>query len=150
MNQSPLSRRPDPKEDLASSLRQVFRDDYYTALVDESLSLVRLVRSDKPFASIPEFYACFAQLIPALDALDRSRYVLLYDVRAVPGRNDPEFEVAHARVRPLWLAGFRKFAVLLRTSVGLLQAQRMVRKDGLVGRVSNDEAELLKYLTEED
>jgi hypothetical protein len=131
---------------LASASRQVFRNDYYTVLVEERLRLVRVVRSEKPFATIPELEVCFAQLIPALDALDRPRYVLLSDVRAVPGRNDPEFEAALARVRPLWLTGFRKVGVLVQSSVGLLQVQRYARKDGLIRKVSNDEAELLEYL----
>lgn len=131
---------------VASASKQVFRNDYYTVLVDERLHLVRVVRSDKPFASIPDFDACFAQLIPALDALGRTRYVLLSDIRAVHGRNDPEFEAALERVRPVWLNGFRKVGVLVQTSVGLLQVQRYARKDGLVRKVSNDEAELLEYL----
>lgn len=130
----------------ASASQQVFRNDYYSVLVDERQRLVRIVRSEKPFASIPELEACFAQLLPALNALDRPRYALLSDVRAVPGRNDPEFEAALLRMRPQWLSGFRKVGVLVQSSVGLLQVQRYARKDGLVRKVSNDEAELLAYL----
>lgn len=130
----------------AAALKQIFRNDYYTVLVDEPLRFVRLVRSEKPFASVPEMEACFAQLLPIMDALDRSRYVLLSDVRAVPGRNDPDFEAVFSRMRPLWLGGFRKVAVLVQSTVGLLQVQRYARSDGIVRRVSTDEAELLKYL----
>jgi hypothetical protein len=130
----------------AFASKQVFRNDYYTVLLDERQRLVRIVRSEKPFATMPELDACFAQLLPALNTLDRPRYALLSDVRAVAGRNDPEFEAALARLRPLWLGGFRKVGVLVQTSVGLLQVQRYARKDGLVRRVSNDEAELLEYL----
>ena len=129
-----------------TALKQVFRNDYYTLLVDERLCLVRLVRSEKPFASVPEFEACFAQLLPAMAALENPRHVILSDVRAVPGRNDPEFEAATARLLPRWLSGFRKVAVLVQSTVGMLQLQRYTRKDGVVRRVSTDEAELLAYL----
>lgn len=131
---------------MTSHPKQIFRNDYYTVLLDERLRLVRAVRSAKPFASMAELETSFAQLISALDALDRPRYALLSDVRAVPGRNDPEFEAALARVRPLWLSGFRKVGVLVQSSIGLLQVQRYARKDGLVRKVSNDETELLEYL----
>jgi hypothetical protein len=111
---------------------------------------VRLVRSDKPFVSIPELEASVTQLVQALDTLDRARYSILSDVRAVPGRNDPEFEAATQRLRPRWIGGFRKAGVLVQSSVGLLQVQRYARKDGLKRLVSTDEAELLKYLSQED
>lgn len=146
MTQSPPSRRPGP---LASAPRRVFHNEHFTVLVDERLSLVRIVRSDRPFASIPELEASYAQLIPALDALGRTRYALLSDFRAAHGRNDPEFEAALHRVRPLWLRGFRKVGVLVKSAVGLLQIQRYAKQDDMKRLVSTDEAELLEYLTQE-
>jgi hypothetical protein len=135
---------------LTSASKQVFRNEHYTVLVDEPRRLVRTIRSDKPFVSIQELEASVTALIQALDALGRERYALLSDVRAVSGRNDPEFEAALGRLRPLWLGGFRKVGVLVQSTVGLLQVQRYARKDGLQRRVSNDEAELLEYLTQEE
>lgn len=132
----------------ASAPQQVFRNEHFTVLVDEPLRLVRVVRGDKPFTSISELEASYAQLIPVLDALDKPRYALLSDVRAVPGRNDPDFEAALARLRPLWLSGFRKVGVLVKTSVGQLQVQRYAKRDEMTRLVSKDEAELLAYLTE--
>ena len=68
---------------------------------------------------------------------------------AALGRNDPEFEVAMERLRPLWVGGFRKVGVLVRSTVGLMQIQRHARHDGVPRLISKDEDELLKYLTED-
>jgi len=135
---------------LSSSTRQLFQDEYFTVFVDERLRLVRTVRSDKPFNAIEELDGLFARLGSALDTLDRSRYGLLADIRAATGRNDPQFEAALDRLRPLWIDGFRKVGVLVRSTVGQMQVQRHARRDGRQRLISKDEDELLKYLTEED
>ncbi|WP_375771294.1 hypothetical protein NR798_10460 [Archangium gephyra] len=129
------------------STRQIFQDEYFTVLVDERLGIVRTVRSEKPFDSLGELDGIFARLGAALDALGRSRYGLLADLRATPGRNDPQFEAALERLRPMWVGGFRKHGVLVRTTVGLMQIQRHARRDGVERLISKDEDELLKYLT---
>lgn len=129
------------------STRQIFQDEYFTVLVDERRGIVRTVRSEKPFDSLGELDGIFARLGAALDALGRSRYGLLADLRATPGRNDPQFEAAMERLRPLWTGGFRKVGVLVRSTVGLMQIQRHARRDGIERLISKDEDELLKYLT---
>ena len=135
---------------LPSVPKQVFRNDYFTVLVDERMGIVRTTRSDKPFASMQELEAAFAGLIQALDDLGRARYALLADIRAAPGRNDPEFEAALQRVRLRWIGGFRRVGVLVQSAVGLLQVKRYAKKDGLKRLVTDDEDELVKYLTQED
>ena len=130
--------------------KQVFQDEYFTVLVDEVTGIVRTVRSSKPFASLEELDGVFARLGNALDALGRSRYALLADLRAGPGRNDPEFEAAmEQRHRPRWVGGFRKVGVLVRSTAGMLQIQRHARSDGFERMISKHEDELLKYLTED-
>ncbi len=127
--------------------KQVFQDEYFTILVDERMGIVRTIRSEKPFAAIDQLDGIFARLGTVLDALGRSRYGLLADLRATPGRNDPQFEAALERLRPIWVGGFRKVAVLVRSTVGLMQIQRHARHDGVKRLISKDEDELLKYLT---
>lgn len=130
--------------------KQVFQDAYFTVLVDERSAIVRTVRSSTPFASLEELEGVFTRLGDALDALGRSRYALLADLRAGPGRNDPEFETAmEQRHRPRWVGGFRKVGVLVRSTVGLMQIQRHARSDGFERMISKDEDELLKYLTQD-
>lgn len=129
--------------------RQVFQDEYFTVLVDEQRGLVRTVRSEKPFDALEELDGVFERLAKVLDALGRSQYGLLADLRAGPGRNDPQFEAASERLRPLWVGGFRKIGVLVRSTAGLMQIQRHARHDGIKRLVSKREDELLKYLTQD-
>jgi hypothetical protein len=129
--------------------KQIFQDVYFTVLVDEQIGIVRTIRSSTPFASLEELDGVFARLGDALDALGRSRYGLLADLRAGPGRNDPQFEAAMERLRPRWTGGFRKVGVLVRSTVGLLQIQRHARSDGFERMISKHEDELLKYLTDD-
>ena len=131
-------------------MKQIFRDEYFTLLVDERQAIVRTIRTGKPFASIRDVEVSFEGLIKALDDLGRARYALLADIRAAPGRNDPQFEEALQRVRLKWISGFRKVGVLVQSAVGLLQVKRYARQDGVRRLVTSDEDELLRYLTQPD
>ncbi|WP_257456919.1 hypothetical protein [Archangium lipolyticum] len=129
--------------------KQVFQDEYFTVLVDERRGIVRTIRSSAPFTSLEELEGIFTRLGESLDALGRSRYGLLADLRAGPGRNDPEFEaIMEQRHRPRWIGGFRRVGVLVRSTVGVMQIQRHARSDGVERMISKDEDELLKYLTQ--
>lgn len=149
MAQPPAPRGTATLAGLTSTSKQVFQNTHFTVLVEARVGLVLTLRNDKPFMSIDEVERVFAGLIDALDRLGRERYVLLADIRAAPGRNDPEFEAAIQRLRPRWIGGFRKVGVLVKSAVGMLQIQRYARQDGIERMVSNDEAELLSYLTQE-
>jgi hypothetical protein len=135
---------------LLSSSKQIFQNTHFTILVNEPMGLVLTRRGEKPFASVEELEAVFADFANALDRLDRARYALVADIRAVVGRNDPLFEPVMQRLSPRWFGGFRKVGVLVKSTVGVLQAQRYARKDGINRLTSNDEAEMLRYLTQED
>lgn len=150
MTQPPSGRRPGSPGSFPSVPKQVFKNEYFTVLVDERMGIVRTIRNDKPFSSMQEVETCFEGLIKALDDLGRARYALLADIRAAPGRNDPQFEAALQRVRLKWIGGFRKVGVLVQSAVGLLQVKRYAKQDGLKRLVTNDEDELVKYLTEQD
>jgi hypothetical protein len=73
-------------------------------------------------------------------------WVLLNDQRLAPGRNDPEFEQALVRLRNRLYPLFRKRAVLVQSMVGKLQLTRLSKADGLTRLVSQDEAEIFRYL----
>ncbi len=150
MTQPPSGRRPGSSGSFPAVARQLFRDEYFTVLAEEGRGIVRTIRSDKPFTSMQELEASFAGLIKALDDLGRARYALLADIRAAPGRNDPEFEAALQRVRLRWISGFRKVGVLVQSAVGLLQVKRYARQDGVRRLVTSDEDELMRYLTQPD
>ncbi|KFA86862.1 hypothetical protein [Archangium violaceum] len=129
--------------------RQVYQDEYFTVLVDDRTGIVRTVRSEKPLDVLEELEGIFARLGAVLDELGRSKYGLLADLRATPGRNDPQFEAAMGRLRPLWVGGFRRVGVLVRSTVGMMQIQRHARHDGVERLISKDEDELLKYLVQD-
>ncbi|HZH13542.1 MAG TPA: hypothetical protein VE057_04180 [Archangium sp.] len=150
MTQPPLGRRPGSLGSFPPDPKQIFKNEYFTVLVDERMGIVRTVRNDKPFTSMQEVETCFEGLIKALDDLGRERYALFADIRAAPGRNDPQFEATLQRVRLRWVSGFRKVGVLVQSAVGLLQVKRYAKQDGLRQLVTNDEDELVKYLTEQD
>ena len=149
MAQPPFPRGTGTLAGLTSTSKQVFQNTHFTVLVEERRGLVRTLRNDKPFASIEEVEVVFTGLIDALDRLDRARYALLADIRAAPGRNDPQFEAAIQRLVPRWIGGFRKVGVLVKSAVGMLQIQRYARQDGIERLVSTEEAEFLSYLTQE-
>lgn len=150
MTQSPSERRTGSTGDLPPASKQLLRNEHFTVLVDERLRIVRTVRSSKPFTSMTELEEVLKQLCDTLDGVGRAQYALLSDVRAAPGRNDPVFEAALQRLRPRWFGGFRKVGVLVQSVVGMLQVQRYAKQDGISRWVTNDEDELLKYLTQED
>lgn len=141
--------RLSPAPKLTSAPKPVWQNDHYTVLVDEQMDIVWNVRTSHPFASIEELEAVKAALCIFLDGLGRSRYALLVDVRAAPGRNDPSWEAAMARIRPRWFRGFRRIGVLVQSVVGALQIQRYAKQDGIERLITCDEAALLRYLTEE-
>jgi hypothetical protein len=76
----------------------------------------------------------------------RRQLAQLVDLRLAPGRNEPEFEKAMLRVRPLVMRGFSRIGILVQSTVGALQIKRHVREDGIERMVSSSESELLSYL----
>ncbi|WP_437332406.1 hypothetical protein [Sorangium sp. So ce394] len=134
---------------LVPAPKLVWQNDYYAILVDAQLGIIWNVRSSKPFASLEELDTRMGAVVDYMDGLDRPRYSLLLDIRAGPGRNDPEFEAAITRLRPRWFRGFRRIGVLVQTVVGAMQAQRYARQDGVRRLVTSDEAALLRYLTQQ-
>lgn len=83
----------------------------------------------------------------ALDRTGRTGLSLLVDLREAVGRNDPEFEAAMQRLKPIVMRGFRRVAILVRTTVGALQIHRHLREDGVERMIGSDEAQLLDYLS---
>lgn len=126
--------------------RQVYESLHFEIWVDEPARLVICVRTEMAFETMVEMHAAFGQLIRTLDALGRSRYVLLCDLRRAHGRNDPVFEEAMSHIRPRWLGGFRRVAVHVKGVLGAMQIKRYARDDGIERLISSDENELEAYL----
>lgn len=124
----------------------LYRDDYVSIHLEREGKLVRVIRSSKAYPDIAAMEHSYGQLIDVALSLRRKDLGLLTDQRLAPGRNDPAFEQAVARLRNQLYPLFRKRAVLVQSMVGKLQLTRLSKADGLARLVSQDEAEILRYL----
>jgi hypothetical protein len=126
-------------------MREVFRNEYYRAELDEALHLIRVTRTAaRQTASDVE--AAIDTVIQAVGSM-RPVYVLL-DMRLAPGNSDPALEQkALTSLRRLSvLVG--EIAVLVASAVGRLHFQRMSRSGGPSMQVFLDEFEALRFLGE--
>ncbi|MFO0575157.1 MAG: hypothetical protein U1A78_14300 [Polyangia bacterium] len=125
---------------------ELLRNEHFTVLIDPALRLLRINRSAAPFTSAEQLEQRWLEVSRALDRAGRHRMVQLVDLRAAPGRNEPEFEKVMLRVRPLVMQGFLRIGILVQSTVGALQIKRHVREDGIERMVSSSESDLLTYL----
>lgn len=128
---------------------EAFRSEFATISVDASRRFVRSVRSSVPFSSLEDVDRGIGDMIRTFDQIGREGRVLLNDLRAVQGRNDPAFEERMQQLRPRLYVGYRRVGILVRTSVGALHIRRMAQAEGMAQMISTDETELLDYLFKE-
>ena len=127
-------------------LREVSRNDYYRVEFDPEERLLRLTRSATPQAG-SEIEPLVTKLTMIVNPLRPAR--LLIDMRLAPGNNDPKFEQAGIAALQRLHAEFSAVAVLIRSAVGRLHFQRMMRESGQHLHVFFEEAEALHYLREQ-
>jgi hypothetical protein len=84
----------------------------------------------------------------AFSKIDRGRYGLLIDVRAAPGRNDPEFEQRFEPHRQSLQRGFSRVAIVVKSLSAKLQVQRYARIDKIASGAFDDYAAALQWLEE--
>lgn len=130
------------------AMLEILRNAHYTVTIDPAAQLARVTRSAVPSESAAQFEERWMEVSRALDRAGRNGLCLLVDLRAATGRNDPAFEAAMQRLRPAVMSGFRRIAILVRTTAGALQIQRHVREDGIERMIGSDETQLLNYLRE--
>ena len=97
--------------------------------LDEARGLVWMERTREPLPSAEVLRAQIAEITAILDRLDLSRLGLIVDSRAPVGRNDPAFEAMMQEFTVTMTSRFPRIAVLIRSAVGRLQAQRLARQD---------------------
>jgi hypothetical protein len=112
--------------------------------VDAEARLVRVTRTALQFASVDEMQRAHHELLRVVAPF--AEHGLLLDVRLGPARSDPEFETGLASLRRQITERFARVAVLVRSAVGGLHANRLARADGVPMRVFQDEDAALKYL----
>ena len=124
----------------------VYQDEYLTVLCERDGKLFRSIRSSRGFPDVDTLDACYDRMLVSIRPYLRRDSVLLSDVRQAPGRNDPVFEKAMEDVRLRVYPIFRKRAILVQSTIGNLHISRLIQHDKLERMVSQDEAELLRYL----
>jgi len=110
--------------------------------------VIRITRTSQPFASLAELHRTWSEVVSVLEGVDRSNHSLLFDVRNVGGRNDPDFETSFGPYRISAQRGFRKVAVIVATPSGQLQVARHAKEDGIPVRAFIDPAEALAWAEE--
>lgn len=131
---------------LPPSTSELYRDSYIVVLLDADGVVTRLVRSATPYPDIPSLMRSFEAVIAVLERLKRGGRVLLFDVRAPMGRNDPEFEKAMTPLRARIDRYFVRIGVLVRSAAGALQIRRLISEDGVERIVGTQESEVEEAL----
>lgn len=127
--------------------RALFEDRYVVLVFDEPRRLVRYARTREPYPTLEAMRASHDAVAAAVAWLPRQTLRLLVDLRDAPPRNDEAFEKQASRSLGNFLPAFRAHAVLMRTAVGRLQAQRMSRTSpGAQMAVFTAEADALAHL----
>lgn len=98
---------------------------------DESAAVLRLCRTDERIETLEQAAQVWGAVAAALRGIDRSKFGLLIDFRAARGRNDAAFERTVAPFRTETTRGFRRVAVLTKSTAGALQVQRLAKEDGV-------------------
>lgn len=110
-------------------MRSLVVTPHFSITVDEQRRQCRVIRSGVPLKAA-EVQAAFVPVMRALATLESSKWRLLLDVRDAPMRNDGELERAFDVEINTMARRFEKWAVLVKTSAGALQVNRVSRTGG--------------------
>ncbi|WP_437806179.1 hypothetical protein [Sorangium sp. So ce1078] len=128
----------------------LLQNDHLTVTLDQERSVVRSTRSELPYASPDEFIRVHTEALQIYESLDRANLGHLIDLRRPAMNNDPAFEAATMRTRSMLVQEFAAVGIVVRTAVGALQVNRLLREesnDNVV--VFHDEDVAMGYLVEE-
>ena len=126
-------------------MQELARTPHWTVVADPARSLIRATRTPLPFIGPGEMAGSLGKL-KNLEAIDRSKMVLLLDLREGPFNNDETFEQTQSPYRAALFAGWAGIATLVKTAIGKLQVARLGREEGREVNIFNDEAEALAFL----
>ena len=130
---------------MAAPTIELLRNDYVVISLEHDGRIVRFRRLSRPFPNLLVAREVYEEILAAYDRQGRRGKGLLVDSREAIGRNDPEFEALLHEFRRRSVTGFIGYMVLMRTAVGILQAQRFDRSP-TVKLVTDNEAEAVAYL----
>jgi len=128
-----------------SAVRRLFRSEELVVTEEEGRRIVRVRRTLLPL-ELSVLVELEGELIRVLPMAMRKRYGMLLDARDAPLIPNDGYERSLGALVPKLFDGFAKRAVLVRTAVGKLQAQRVSRARSQPVTVFEDEAEAIAYL----
>jgi hypothetical protein len=111
-------------------VQTILEDPWYSVAIDPAHRLIRVKRSATHFDQIEQAEQSLETIGKLLEKHDTRGYSLLIDLRDVVGRNDASFEKMMARSRQRVFGSFERSALLMKSVVGKLQAERMAREHG--------------------
>lgn len=117
------------------------RTRHWSVRRDVTQNIVWLVRSPELYGSVEEIHASYEPIYRALAVVPRNKSGLVIDMREARWRNDASFEDATAMHRRRLVEGFARVALLVRTTLGKLQGERLTRAENL-GWVAFDDERL--------
>lgn len=107
----------------------LLQNDHLTVTLDQEMSIVRSTRSELPYPSPDDFIRVHTDALKVYESLDRWCLGHLIDLRRAPMNNDPAFEAATMRTRSMLVSEFACVAIVVRTAVGALQVNRLLREE---------------------
>ena len=125
-----------------------WQDAYIRLEIDPKKRLVSQIRNGVRHESLEAMDGSFSELYRQMEKLVRGDYVLLQDLRASRGRNDPDFERLMVKHLPRISRDFQRVGVLVATQVGRLQIERFFLEDATLppGRAFTQEQDCLRWL----
>jgi len=127
-------------------LSELYRDPYVTVFAEVPGTLIRLQRSSLPHPTPIDLEQSFRNAAAAIDRHGRTGRVMLIDMREALGRNEPEFDAALRKIRPVVERAMLRIVILLRSSAGMLQMKRINEEDGIPRALTMYEHEALDFL----
>jgi hypothetical protein len=132
--------------------RIIAENAFFRVTVDETAKRIVVKRSKTGFPSMEVLRASNAERDGAIAPYANKGFSLLLDARDGPLRNDPAFEAETRKARVQMFEVFSKVAILVRTTVGALQMQRLQRgepgaSEDRVRVFEDDEAAAVALLT---
>jgi hypothetical protein len=124
-------------------------DEYLELRHFPDLGYVRLVRTDQAFGSISRVAGSLRECGNALSHLNIAKLGILLDWRLAPISTDPILLKHVVQQTDVFVAMFRRRALLMATPVGIMQSERLARSINHARPVLfNDEAAAVAYVTE--
>ncbi len=126
----------------------IFRGEHFSIQHFRASGYVRVRRSDVALAKIGEAVHALGECSAALGSIEAPRYGILFDWRRSPLSTDPSLHRVLANQIDSLAAPFARRALLVGSTVGLMQASRVGRNHGdQKMSVFDDERAAIAYVT---